>query len=198
MLHTGPLQPGFKDPVLDSQQVFMASLKAMSHPGSVIDLPVLPPGPEPLLASTAALLLTLLDWDTRLWLDPPAANKRVLGWLAFHCGCRIIKEPAEANFVVVGDGRHLPDLTRFAWGTEDSPEGSATIIIQVQDLAQGQGRFLTGPGIEDRTRLSVQGLDDSFWHYPALNSRLFPQGLDFFLAGPGSVCGLPRTTSVEG
>ena len=186
---------GFNDPVMDSQKVFMASLKALAYPGSILDLPVLPAGPKPFLASTTSLLLTLLDRDTPLWLDPPARNREVLDWLSFYCGCPLPKDPARAHFALITEGESLPRMDRFNHGAEESPEESATIIIQVRDLAEGEARSLAGPGIQERTGLSVEGLDDSFWACLDLNAKLYPQGLDFFLVGPGSLCGLPRTTS---
>lgn len=192
----GLMQPGFNDPVLDSQQVFKAALKSLTNPGLVIDLPVLPPSPEPLYPGTAALLLTLLDLDTLVWLDPEADTPEVADWLAFHCGCPLTADPGKAAFAVISDGRNLPGLELFSVGAEDSPEQSATVIIQVGELIRDRGRSLSGPGIEDRIDLKVLGLADLFWEFFNRNGGLFPQGLDFLLTGPGRICGLPRTTKV--
>ena len=96
----------------------------------------------------------------------------------------------------MADGGNLPDLKQFNCGGEDCPELSATVIIQVEGLAPDGDRQLSGPGIEDRAGLTAEGLDSSFWTFLEMNRRLYPQGLDFLLAAPGSVCGLPRTTWV--
>ncbi len=197
MPHIEGGQPGFGDPVLDSQQVFMSSLRALAYPGTILELPVAPAGPKPFHAGTTALLLTLLDRDTPLWLDPLGQSGEAAEWLSFFCGCPLTRDPARAHFAVITAGERLPALERFNHGGEENPEESATIIIQVERLAQEQGQSLSGPGIEDRAELSVRGLDESFWKYLGLNSRLFPLGLDFLLVGPDNLCGLPRTVSVE-
>lgn len=197
MPETVPLQPGFADPIFDSQLVFTVSLRALSNPGSVREMPLMATGPKPLFPTTAAVLLTLLDADTPLWLDPPALNNRVADWLAFHCGCPITDQPDRAQFAVITDGRFLPHLGRFTLGGEDCPEQSTTVIIQVDRLIEGRGRRLTGPGIEDHHLLSVLGLSESFWDFAATNGQMYPQGLDFLLTAPDALCGLPRTTTAE-
>ena len=47
--------------------------------------------PAPLDPATAAVLLTLVDNETPLWLDPAVAAAR--DWLAFHCGASIVDAP---------------------------------------------------------------------------------------------------------
>lgn len=194
----GAPQAGFGDPVLESQKVFMASLRALAYPGSILELGRTDSGVGPLLPTTAALLLTLLDQDTPLWLDQEARCDEVALWLAFNCGCPLAGEPGEALFAVVSDGENLPPLENFHHGSPDNPEDSATVIIQVKGMENGPGRSLAGPGIEDRTELILEGLDNGFWDYLKLNSRLFPLGLDFLMVGPESICGLPRTVAEVG
>ena len=81
------LLPGFDNPVDDAQAVFRATLEAFAHPGRLESLPVSSGQPEGLSRALTALLLTLADPDTPVWLpaDVPAAAR---AFLRFHCGCR--------------------------------------------------------------------------------------------------------------
>ena len=54
---------------------------------------------EPGLAHLAALLLSLCDVDTPLWLSPEAHG--AAAYLRFHCGAPITFEPAAAGFALV-------------------------------------------------------------------------------------------------
>ena len=81
------LAPGFADPVLESQQSFRLVLQAMAEPGRLVPMrPDLSP-PTPLRPTTAAVALTLVDYDTPVWLGD--ADAAVVDWLRFHTGCRV-------------------------------------------------------------------------------------------------------------
>lgn len=193
--------PGFNDPVLDSQRTFRAVLTAMSRPGTIVPAPVLPPAPEPLHQTTAAVCLTFLDLDTPLWLDGPARTPAATAHLTFHCGCPLVGSPREAAYGLIGSGRKLPDPTLFPVGRAEFPDRSATLLIQVEELLSAAreegGLVLSGPGIETRHYLRVLGLDSSFWGFWSANHSLFPRGVDAILISPVGFCGLPRTTRVE-
>ena len=66
------LEAGFADPVHDAQRSFRAVLDAMSRPGRIAQITGVT-APGPLGAAAGAVLLTLVDHETRLWLDPDAA-----------------------------------------------------------------------------------------------------------------------------
>ena len=66
------MRHGLSDPVLDSKRIFRGVLDAMAHPGRVVPLPPPPDPPAPLVPAAAAVALTLLDYETPLWLDPAA------------------------------------------------------------------------------------------------------------------------------
>jgi len=77
------LSPGFADPVTSAQACFRAVLDAMAHPGRIKTAPEVT-APAPLCAALGAVLLTLVDPETPLWLDPEAAAARA--WIGFHTG----------------------------------------------------------------------------------------------------------------
>ena len=102
-LKLGDLRPGLADPVHDSQRFFRGLLTAMAHPGRLVTLEGAPQGPKPLDPATAAAALTLLDYDTPLWIDWIADTPPLRAYLKFHCGCPIVERSQEA-------ARHDPIL----------------------------------------------------------------------------------------
>jgi alpha-D-ribose 1-methylphosphonate 5-triphosphate synthase subunit PhnH len=188
------LTAGFADPALDAQRCFRAVLEAMSRPGRVQHLP---PGlvepPPPLGLAAGAVLLTLADADTPVWLDRAAAP--AADWLRFHAGCPLVAAPGNAQFVLACSG--MPDFETLAQGTEEAPQDSATLVLQVASLAQGMALRLTGPGIASEHRLHVEGLPADFPQRWARNAALFPRGVDVILCAGGSLTALPRSLRIE-
>lgn len=189
------LIPGFADPVIDSQRMFRAMQTAMSHPGRVVPLPVTVAPPAPLHPAAAAVCLTLVDWETPLWLDGMA--QAASGWLRFHCGAPIVPEPGNASFGLIADAATMPDLTAFAAGEDDYPDRSATLIVQVAELFPDGPLRLTGPGIRDVEVLGVAGLPGRFVAQWRGNRVLYPLGIDVLLVSPDAIVGLPRTVAME-
>ena len=191
------MHPGLADPVLDSQRIFRGVLDAMSHPGRVVSLGLARPVLAPLHPATLAICLALVDFETPVWLDAASRGADVAAHLRFHCGCRIVDDPARARFAVVADAARMPALDRFDPGTDEYPDRSATVIVQTHTLAAGAGRRLTGPGIESEGRLDADGLPARFWESLRANHDLFPRGVDVLLTAGASVAALPRTARVE-
>ncbi|WP_156811466.1 MULTISPECIES: phosphonate C-P lyase system protein PhnH [Cupriavidus] len=193
----GPgLVAGFDDPVGDAQQVFRAALDAMAHPGRV-QAPALACGaPQGLGAAMAALLLTLADGDTPVWLPAqvPAAAR---DFLRFHCGCPLVDTPAAAAFVAVPAGFDAPALSACAQGDPAYPDRSATLLLEVASLQQGEALSLSGPGIAQRQALQVEGLPPGLRAQWRANHARFPLGVDLMLTSGARFCALPRTTRME-
>ncbi len=190
--------PGFADPVLDSQRVFRTVLEAMDHPGRVVDVPAAVATPRPLHPAMAAVCLTLADFETALWLDLSDPTLEAPSYLRFHCACRFVDAPSEARFALVCDPTAMPPLSAFDPGTDESPERSATLVVQAEALVMGSGCRLTGPGIRTEARLVARGLPDRFWRELRDNHALFPRGVDVLLTAGCRLAALPRTTVVEG
>jgi alpha-D-ribose 1-methylphosphonate 5-triphosphate synthase subunit PhnH len=184
--------PGFADPVADAQATFRAVLDAMARPGHVHRAGENLQPPSPLDRATAAVLLTLADNDTPLWLDPAAAAAS--DWLAFHCGTSIVSDPAYASFVVT---LSLPDLAVLPAGSHEAPESSATLILQVRALGNGTRWRLAGPGLREPTLLAIDGLPRDFARIWRDNHALFPRGVDIVLCAGDQLSALPRSVTVE-
>jgi alpha-D-ribose 1-methylphosphonate 5-triphosphate synthase subunit PhnH len=189
--------PGFADPVLDSQRAFRALLDAMGHPGRVVEVPGSETAPDPLHPATAAVCLTLADFETPLWLDARATTLEGLAYLQFHCGCRLVDTPGQGRFALIAEPASMPPLTAFDPGSDESPERSTTVIVQVETLTAGRGRRLSGPGIRTEARLEARGLPEAFWRDFRHNHALFPRGVDVLLTAGRLLAALPRTTAVE-
>ncbi|MBV9191004.1 MAG: phosphonate C-P lyase system protein PhnH [Betaproteobacteria bacterium] len=188
------LGAGFSSPVLDSQRTFRGALEALSRPGRVVTAGGPAEVPRNVAESACALALALLDQDTTLWLSPLLAP--VGGYLRFHTGCRLVSQEAEADFALL-DSAELPSLDLFRCGSDEYPDRSATVIVQVPTLEAGSGLRLSGPGIRGSVRVAIGGLHEAFFLYWGRNRALFPRGIDVFFACGPLLCGLPRTTRIE-
>jgi alpha-D-ribose 1-methylphosphonate 5-triphosphate synthase subunit PhnH len=162
-----------------------------------VDVPGTIQPPAPLHPATAAVCLTLLDFDTPLWLDDAAARPEVVEWLKFHCRMPLVTDPEAAQFALVADAERMPALGAFDAGTAEHPERSATVIVQVRALIGGTGRRLHGPGIADQVHLGVAGVPAPFWTWASANHALFPRGVDLFMSAGQVIAALPRATRVE-
>jgi alpha-D-ribose 1-methylphosphonate 5-triphosphate synthase subunit PhnH len=190
--HIDVTLPGFADPVGQAQACFRAVLDAMARPGTLLPAGEGLTPPTPLDPATAAVLLTLVDHDTPLWLDPDLFAAR--DWIAFHCGAGFAAAPSLATFAVA---LALPDLANLSLGTHEQPETGATLILQVPSLTAGTRYRLRGPGLRTSSILSVSGLADDFvsvWHH---NRTGFPLGVDIVLCAGTTLAALPRSVTVE-
>ncbi len=183
------MKPGFADPVFDSQEGFSALMQAMARPGRIQRCQMLRDLPDGLEPAAAAALLTLTDAETPVWTD---AQGEAREWIAFHTGAPLVAEPARAQFLLAT--RSMPDLVSLDSGTDETPQDSATLIVQLEALDDASGWWLTGPGIETAHRLSAQGLPADFLQQWNANMARFPRGVDIVLCAGEHLTALPRTT----
>ena len=191
------LLPGLADPVFDSQRVFRAVLCAMSRPGTIQNIELGLQTPAPLTPLSAALALTLADFETPLWVQVSQGADAVERYLRFHCGSPLSRVSADARFALIHDSEGMPELSAFALGTPEFPDQSCTLVIQVASLTSGTRSTLRGPGIRDTTELAVTGLPARFWQQWRDNNARFPLGVDVILVTERQIAALPRTTHVE-
>jgi alpha-D-ribose 1-methylphosphonate 5-triphosphate synthase subunit PhnH len=195
---TAPLTAGFPDPVHDAQACFRAVMNALARPGShqnVTSAGLEPP--KPLTPTAAAIALTLLDYDTPVWLDRPLmASEPVKAFLRFHTGALIVTEPIEAAFAIVSDPAHLIPLASFNQGSAEYPDRSTTIILTGQRFKNAQSATLAGPGIKDTTTLATGPVPPVFWEHVISNNKQFPRGIDLIFAGETKIAALPRSTRI--
>lgn len=195
MSNATELLPGFDEPVLQSQMAFKSLLEALARPGRLFTLPAPESAVPGLSAGSAAIALTLVDYETPVWLDGPC--QLAAEYLQFHCGCRIVSDPMQASFAFATDFSSLPPLEHFKLGTDEEPEDSTTLIVGVSELTVGKNLVLTGPGIETEHHLIATGFNDSRVSQRTAIAALFPRGLDLFLTCEQQVAGIARTTQIK-
>ena len=69
----------------------------------------------------------------------------------------MVDQPGEARFAASGA---CPVLVQS--GDPAYPDQSATLLIEATDLERGRALTLSGPGIQDRAALHVDGLEEGF------------------------------------
>jgi alpha-D-ribose 1-methylphosphonate 5-triphosphate synthase subunit PhnH len=195
MTTVAELPAGFADKVLSAQSTFRSVMDAMARPGSVQRIVAAAGTPSPVMRGAAAIALTLFDHDTPVWLDPMMAETSdVTKWLKFHTGAPVIGDSSICSFALIGDPKLLPALDRFAFGSNEYPDRSTTLILQVESLTQGPRFELRGPGIDGVAILQVAIQPDDLFERLAINAALFPRGIDVVLVHDDSIVAIPRTT----
>lgn len=187
---------GFDDPVQQSQQAFRALLDAMARPGRVTMVETDVGHPDGLAPALAAALLTLADLDTPVWLGPGFDSDIMKTWLRFHSGAPLATKPDQAAFALL-DAAQMSALETFSFGTDESPERGATLLIQVPDLTGANAMIWRGPGIKEGISMPFCGLDQGIWQQRAALSIEFPRGLDLYLGCGRDLVGLPRSTAIS-
>lgn len=193
------LPAGFADKVASAQSIFRSVMDAMARPGCVQHL-VAPVGtPRLVMRGTAAIALTLFDHDTPIWLDERMSETtEVAKWLKFHSGAPVITDSSICSFALVGNAGALPDLDRFSFGSNEYPDRSTTLILQVEDLTQGRDYQLRGPGIDGVAVLRATIAPSDLFDRLAINATLFPRGIDVVLVADDRIVAIPRTTRLVG
>ncbi len=188
---------GFQEPVFQAQAVFRTLMDCMARPGTIgtIAAPVAPP--RPLTPAAGAIALTLCDHDTAVWLTPALAASALPGWLAFNAGAVLADERQNARFAFIEKGAMLPNFCLFAQGTQEYPDRSTTLVVEIEAFDGGRPLVLKGPGIRTQEEIAPVGLPDMFPQFWAENRQKFPRGVDLILVAGDRIICLPRTTVIS-
>jgi alpha-D-ribose 1-methylphosphonate 5-triphosphate synthase subunit PhnH len=195
MTSVAELPAGFADKVLSAQSVFRSVMDAMARPGSIQRIASAAGAPAAMMRGTAAIALTLFDHDTPIWLDAQmSATPDVAKWLKFHTSAPVIADSSIASFALVGDPENLPSFDRFAFGSNEYPDRSTTLILQVESLTDGRAVELEGPGIDGTAALRASIRPRDLFERLTINATLFPRGIDVVLVHDDAIVAIPRTT----
>lgn len=194
MVTVAELPAGFADKVMAARSTFCSVMDAMARPGSVQRISAIAGTPGPMMCGTAAIALTLFDHDTPVWLDGAmSATADVAKWLRFHTSAPVIADTSVCSFAVIGDAQRLPPLDRFAFGSNEYPDRSTTLILQLDSLGSGPAYELIGPGIDGAAVLQAT-IPANLVERLAVNATLFPRGIDVVLVHDDAIVAIPRTT----
>lgn len=188
------LESGFADPVFDSQGVFRALMEAMARPARVTHVQTSIAPPAALSVAAGAVACALIDADTPYWLDSALDNDALHSWLAFHTGARSARTVADAAFAFIGAPSSMPAFDRFAQGSQEYPDRSATLILHLESLEGGEPLVFEGPGIDGRATIAPRGLPADFTEQWRANRKRFPCGVDLILTAGDRLACLPRST----
>jgi len=195
MTSVAELPAGFADKVLSAQSTFRSVMDAMARPGGIQRIASAAGTPVTMMRGTAAIALTLFDHDTPVWLDGRmSATADVAKWLKFHTSAPVIADSSIASFALVGDPENLPPLDRFAFGSNEYPDRSTTLILQVESLTEGPAVELEGPGIDGSATLRASIQPQDLFERLTINATLFPRGIDVVLVHDNAIVAIPRTT----
>ncbi len=195
MLDVTAKHPEF-NPAFASQAAFRALMECMARPGERRTLDGVD-APAPFAPATAALIKSLADYETPIWLDPGfAAAPKVAEWVRFHTAAPIIREPGEAVFALIAESRSLPGFAQFAQGTSEYPDRSTTLIVQIDGFS-GDSMTLRGPGIKMSCEFAASPLPADFAARMRENRALFPRGVDVVLIAGQQIAALPRSVMIE-
>ena len=186
-MQTAALEGGFSDAPVQSARAFRAVMTAMARPADIQTLHGAAP-PAPLSPAAGAIVLTLCDPETPLYLAPSYDLAPLRDWITFHTGAPLVPA-AQAQFAI-GAWGELP-LGAFRIGTAEYPDRSATVIVEMAQI-EARGAVLSGAGIKDEAQLSLP--ETAAFQS---NAALFPLGLDFFFTAGAQVAALPRSTKVR-
>lgn len=179
------LEGGFVDASVDSARIFRAALNVMARPGQIETVAGIAP-PAPLSPAAGALLLTLADHETPVWLAGAHDCRAVRDWLAFHTGTSFTSRE-EASFAV-GGWMDVAPMEGYRIGTSQYPDRAVTLIVEMEGLVAA-GTAICGPGIETTATLGLP--DEAMLDFNAARS---PLGIDMFLVAGDRMAAVPRST----
>jgi alpha-D-ribose 1-methylphosphonate 5-triphosphate synthase subunit PhnH len=169
------------------QQNYRALLEAMSRPGSRQALH----GVNESSSASLAVLAALIDGSVSLS-DPQGLLKNSERTLLQTA----LTEPEQADYLLCC-GQQSPSFEPKL-GTLPSPETSATLVVEISSVSDGELRFkLSGPGIQAQRECAVAGLNPDWLARREEWVCGFPLGVDLILVDKDQVVALPRTTRVE-
>lgn len=196
-LDTLAFSGGFQEPVFQAQAVFRTLMDCMARPGTIGDIAATVTPPKPMTPAAGAIALTLCDHDTTVWLTPALAASALPGWLAFNAGAVLAEERQNARFAFIEKGAMLPNFCLFAQGTQEYPDRSTTLVVEIEAFEGGRPLVLKGPGIRMQEEIAPAGLPDMFPQFWAENRQKFPRGVDLIIVAGDRIICLPRTTVIS-
>ena len=191
-----PPAPGLTDPVGQATEVFRALLSAMAQPARACDIDLDLACVGRAHPASLAVLLTLADTETPVCLV--GSTELELGsFLRFHCGCPLTEHPQNAALGLISEPVLACRAFEFPIGSDEYPDTSATVILEVGSLVAGPRQTIKGPGIRSAVEFAP-AVDAEFWSAWHTNTQLYPRGIDVIFTCANEIAALPRSSRLAG
>lgn len=200
------------DAVFDVQTAYRYCLRALTNPGTVVNLAEIAGRVQAAGRVNAAAVLmayVLLDAETSFSVVSPDATADA-GLLRQLTGSKLTTVPYAAFVLVLGGIDPAEAIRTARTGTLEDPHLGATVLVEVESLSQVSAINRPTPGAhdEDLVRLSGPGIRHDaelkvgtrFDWVGARNEQVrgFPMGVDVILVDRAQrLAAIPRTTRIE-
>lgn len=137
--------------------------------------------------------------DTRqkfVWFAEECRHNQVVEKLAGFSHLKIVNTPEAADIALLDHVSNLNILSRLPVGKGNGLNGSATVIIQVEEIYEYDGVSFRDPDTGRMKNLNPVPLPRTFWHFRERVSSSIDTGLDFMFTSPTSLYRLPRSIQV--
>ena len=178
------------DPVHDTRGCFRALVDAMSRPGTVATSPTEP--------AAYAVLATLVDHEVTLY----SPDDRIKTALANEG--RLTEADREQADIVHAPEPDACPVGELSRGSLKEPSDGATVVYRVDGLqsdaeipAAGTELTLSGPGVDGRRRLGVEGFTPADARALAATQDSYPRGVDAVLTTETEIAAVPRSVELE-
>jgi alpha-D-ribose 1-methylphosphonate 5-triphosphate synthase subunit PhnH len=174
--------------VFDAQQHFRIILDCVSRPGKLGFLPdILTYSPGPINNASLLIGFALLNADVTFF----TREEEVAAYLALNTGS-CISNVKKADFIFIGGEDEFTFLDEIKIGSLSYPEESATLIIDVEEIA---GYYLTnavsitlkGPGVKTEKSVFIRGISISLLEKVKEKNAEFPLGTDMIITDKKNV-----------
>jgi|GEM_PF-1655600 len=190
------------DITMDTQRVFRNLLESISYPGRKINIYSDENYGVELFDTTIEVALTLLDGEVTFFIE---GNLKKSEEEIFIRTNSKVSNREDADFIIIPlrekiDFKNYLDEENnplIKVGSLIDPQYSATFIVEVEKLNEGDELEITGPGIENSKSISGIGTKEIL----DLRDKLcdFPIGVDiFFIDREKNVMAIPRSTKIKG
>jgi alpha-D-ribose 1-methylphosphonate 5-triphosphate synthase subunit PhnH len=176
---------------------FRSILDAVAKPALPVALHAPDDAPSPLFPASATVLLSLCDFQSPVWLSEALNTQATRNFIRFHTGAPLLAKPLEAAFAVTEADAFRQVFPLLSRGSDEYPDRSTTLIVQVPEFHAGDRVRAEGPGIQQPREFAVAGVTQDDWRLLIDERAIFPRGVDVLFVSGHAVIALPRSTRIS-
>jgi alpha-D-ribose 1-methylphosphonate 5-triphosphate synthase subunit PhnH len=170
--------------------------QAMSKPGKIVMVSFALPVDISISAAAFAVYAGLAERESRIWLSTDLRrDTRLVASLRLYYGANCCVGRPRAS-VALMNGSEWDGLHRFTSDGRQPDDRCARIILEVDELDEGDDQLIFVDRSTDSPGVSVRGLSRQFWSDVNLNHYLRPEGVDFLLTCGNRVVAITQNCRV--